>query len=418
MSTVGYLDLIGGMSGDMLIGAMLDVGLDLGELNREIERVVSDGWRIDMTKVRRGSIVGTHADVVVEDGRRWDWDGFDSAVRDSSLPAVDCGRIESVFECLRVAEAEAHGGASSHLHELGTTDTLVDVVASVVGLRLLGVVSLFASPLPASSGVSRSSHGVNASFAPATMSIIRRHGLKVSVGGAVARPIGESLTPTGAAIVASLSSPSKSRVMSLARVGYGAGKRDSDDPPNVVGLWTGESSDGAGDDAERFDLDALANGLGVAAESDKVILESNIDDSSPEVLGYARERLFSEGALDVWVTSIQMKKDRPGFLLSALVSADRLPACAKVFLRETSTFGVRYRRVSRLVAGRDIVEVQVGGTAVRVKLKVIDGDVVDGVPEYEDCAEVARTTGRSLASVMTDATHLARRLMSCDDSTK
>ena len=418
MSTVGYLDLIGGMSGDMLIGAMLDVGLDLGELNREVRRVVPDGWRIDASKVRRGSVPGTHADVVVEDDRRWDWDGFHAAVRESSLPVEDRGRLGSVFECLRVAEAEAHGGDSSHLHELGTTDTLVDAVASVVGLRLLGVARLFASPLQASIGVSRSSHGVNASFAPATMAIIRKHGLKVSIGGGVARPIGESLTPTGAALVATLTTRSESAVMSLTRVGYGAGKRDSDDPPNVAGLWIGESSDAQVDDGARPDVDAHAEGLGVAAEFDKVILEANIDDSTPEVLGYARERLFAEGALDVWVTPIQMKKDRPGFLLSALVSADRFPACAEVFLRETSTFGARYRQVTRLAAGRELVEVQVDGATVQVKLKVIDGNVVDAVPEYDDCAEVARSTGRPLELVMTDARHLAWQIVSVDGSAR
>ena len=399
----------------MLIGAMLDVGLDPEELSREIGRVVPDGWRIDSSKVRRGSVIGTYADVVVDDDRRWDWVRFDAAVNGSSLGVEDRDRIASVFECLRVAEAEAHGGDSSHLHELGTTDTLVDVVASVVGLRLLGIDRLYASPLPASMGVSRSSHGVNASFAPATMAIIRKHGLKVSVGGSVARPVGESLTPTGAAMVATLADHRERAVMSVSRCGYGAGKRDSVDPPNVVGLWIGESSDAPGAERVRAD-DALASSLGVAAEFDKVILESNIDDSTPEVLGYARDRLFAEGALDVWVTPIQMKKDRPGFMLCALVPADRLSACAHVFLRETSTFGVRYRQVSRLVAAREIVEVEVGGATVRVKLKVIDGDIVDAAPEYDDCVAVARKTGRPLASVMADARLAAWQVVSGDES--
>lgn len=412
MSKVGYLDIIGGMSGDMLIGAMLDVGLDAEALRREVGRVVPDGWRIVASKVQRGAVSGTHADVVVEDGRRWDWDSFGAAVGASSLPVEERARITSVLECLRLAESEAHGGDSSHLHELGTTDTLVDVVAAVVGLRMLGIGSLFASALPASVGVSRSSHGVHASFAPATMAILRRYGLPVSIGGAEGKPRGEALTPTGAAILATLTAGRGRAVMSVGCVGYGAGKRDSADPPNVVGLWVGES----GDTAEPSDFEAVVDELGVAAESDKVILEANIDDSTPEVLGYARERLFAAGALDVWVTPLQMKKDRPGFMLSALVQRDRLAACAEVFLRETSTFGVRCRPVTRFVAGREFIDVAVGESTVRVKLKVIDGEVVQVAPEYEDGAAVARLTGRSLESVMAEARSVAWRVVAGRES--
>ena len=403
MSKVGYLDIIGGMSGDMLIGAMLDVGLDVDALRREVSRVVPGGWRLVASKVQRGAVSGTHADVVVEDGRRWDWTRFVAAVRKSSLPVADQDRIVSVLQCLREAESEAHGGDTSHLHELGTTDTLVDVVAAVVGLRLLGIARVSMSPLPASVGVSRSSHGVHASFAPATMAIIRKHGLPVSVGGAVGAPLGEALTPTGAAILATLTGRHGRSVMSVERVGYGAGTRDSADPPNVVGLWIGESRSVPGDEGSASDVGALAAELGVSAESDKVILDANIDDSTPEMLGYARERLFAEGALDVWVLPIQMKKDRPGFMLSALVPCGRLTACAAVFLRETGTFGVRFRSVTRIAAEREVIEVSVGEHTVGVKLKVTGGEVIDAVPEYEDCAAIARTLGHPLESVMREA---------------
>ena len=414
MSKGGYLDIIGGMSGDMLIGAMLDVGLDADALRREVGRVVPDGWRLVASKVQRGAVSGTHADVVEEDGRRWDWTRFAAAVRESSLPIADQDRIASVLECLRAAESEAHGGDASHLHELGTTDTLVDVVAAVVGLRLLGIARLAMSALPASVGVSRSSHGVHASFAPATMAIIRKHGLPVSVGGAVGAPLGEALTPTGAAILAMLTGGHGRSVMSVDRVGYGAGTRDSADPPNVVGLWIGESGGGHRDDVSPADVGAVAAELGVAAESDKVILEANIDDSTPEVLGYARERLFAEGALDVWVLPIQMKKDRPGFMLSALVPRGQLTACAAVFLRETGTFGVRFRSVTRFAAVRDVIKVSVGEHTVGVKLKMIGDEVVDVVPEYEDCAAIARTMGRPLESVMQEARVAAPQSLTAD----
>lgn len=391
----------------MLLGAMLDAGLPLDALTREVGKVVPHGWRIVPTQVLRGQVRGTHAAVVVEDDRKWDWNQFRNAVSESTLDAGEKLTIQRVFNCLEEAEKEAHGGDASHLHELGTTDTLIDVVGAVAGIRLLRIERLTASPLPTSAGVARSSHGVTASFAPATMSIIRKHRLPVAVGGSASRPTGEAVTPTGAALLATLTDRAHSSQMTIRECGYGAGTRDTADPPNVLGIWIGDAhSSDAREDPDTGHHD------------ETVVLEANIDDSSPEELGYAMERLFDAGALDVWFTPIQMKKNRPGVLMSAMANPDRVSACARAFILHTSTFGVRTRPASRLIASRETIEVEVFDCRVRVKLKLAESSsertVLDISPEYDDCAALANLVDKPLRQVMQEARRIAWETVNAD----
>ena len=395
MPDIAYLDIIGGVSGDMLISAMLDTGLDKAELESELAKIVPGQFHLGATNTTRGSISATHLDVILGDdaGKRMGWQEFEDCIDASNLPDHDCSKIRSAFECLRVAEAEAHNtpDGNSHLHELGTLDTLIDIAGAVIGLRILGIDRLYVSSLPTSTGMSSSSHGKNASIAPATMVIIKNSSIPVRISG-YNQPVGESVTPTGAAIVATLAKFSPTN-MSIETIGYGAGTRNTDRPPNVVGLWLGQS-------VGESSLDETAEHIGVSVQSDVFLIETNIDDMTGEEVGYAMSELFDAGALDAWTSPIQMKKSRPGVILSAIANQRDLSRVSAEYFKQTSTLGIRVRQLDRLVADRESVTVETEFGPVRVKLRKIGGAVTQTAPEYDDCARIASQHDVGLRQVM------------------
>lgn len=406
MPDIAYLDIIGGVSGDMLISAMLDAGLDKAELESELAKIVPGQFHLGATNTTRGSISATHLDVILGDdaGKRMGWQEFEDCIDASNLPDHDCSKIRSAFECLRVAEAEAHNTpeGNSHLHELGTLDTLIDIAGAVIGLRILGIDTLHASSLPASTGMSSSSHGKNASIAPATMAIIQNAGIPLRVSGHN-QPAGESVTPTGAAIVATLAKFSPTN-MSIETIGYGAGTRNTDTPPNVLGLWLGQS-------VGESPLGETAKHIGVNVQSDVFLIETNIDDMTGEEIGHAMQVLFDTGALDVWTTPIQMKKSRPGTTLSVIAAQNNLGPIATVFFTQTSTLGVRARQLERLVADRQGVQVETEYGPVKVKLRKIGDQVTQIAPEYDDCAKIATELGVPISQIMQSAKSAASKYL-------
>jgi len=377
MASIAYLDCFSGISGDMLLGAILDAGLSVQALRRELAKLGLKGYRLKARKARRAGLAATQAVVELEDDQpRGRLSEILSLIRESALPDGDKERGAAVFRRLAEAEARVHGSTpdSVVLHELGSLDTVVDVMGAVAGLRLLGVEELFASALPAGGGSVEGAHGLLPVPAPATLELIARARAPVSGAGWQ----GELVTPTGAAIVTTLARFQRP-AMRVTKVGYGAGSRDFEGRPNVLRLWLGE--------------------ILPAATASMLLIETNIDDMSPEILGYVQGLLFAAGAADVWFTPIQMKKNRPATKLSALCSIEKEDAIVGVLLRESSTLGVRVTEVRRHEAEREVITFPSSLGTAMVKIKRWEGEPPQLSPEYESCRRLAEELSLPLAEV-------------------
>jgi uncharacterized protein (TIGR00299 family) protein len=385
-----YLNLIGGASGDMLLAALLDAGLSLDALKEELGKLGVDGYTLTPTSpVTRAGVHATHLRVELkEPGRKYTWREFQRVLIDSKLDGNTKMRAMKVFENLAEAERGAHKEATPNLDaelcELGSLDTLVDVVGVVAGLRRLGVEAVACSAVPSGAGVIRSDHGPLPALAPATAQLIAKAKAPVTAPGDVR---GEMVTPTGAALITTLAE-FRRPTMRLERIGYGAGTKDTPDNPNVVALWIGEEET-------------------AVPRSPLTLLETNIDDMNPQLFGYVQERLLGIGVLDVWYTPIQMKKNRPGTLLSVLLPASLEAKVVEVLFTETSTLGVRTRPVERHEAPRSTVVFNSSYGPVSVKVKGWAGKAIAAVPEYEECRVIARKKNLPLQEVLATVTREA-----------
>ncbi|MDP6821670.1 MAG: nickel pincer cofactor biosynthesis protein LarC [Dehalococcoidia bacterium] len=390
-----YIDMIGGASGDMLLGALIDVGLPIDDLRSELSLMDVRGYTLRPESVSRGALNCTllHVDLDEEGLRRRGWDELSGTVESSRLPDEVKTKAIEVLDRLTDAESVVHGVDRHHLtpHELGSVDTLVDIVGVIAGFRLLGVERIFAGSFPAGTGFVMSDHGRIPGTAPATAQVYAAANAPVRAASQWG-PKGETVTPSGASLVTSIASFDQVEI-TVEKIGYGAGSRDPEDYPNALGLWIGETA--AGPRSKSLD-DGLS------------LLETNIDDMGGEGFGYVQERLLEAGALDVWMTPIQMKKNRPAVLLSVLVREGDADNAAGVILRETSTLGVRRRAVERYTADREIVELGTSLGPARVKIKRVDGDLAGIAPEYEDCRALAIKHGLTLAEVMRRVSDEAR----------
>ena len=387
---IAYIDMIGGASGDMLLGALINVGLSIDDLRSELALMDIGGYALRSEQVSRGALNCTllHVDLDEEGQRRRGWDELSDTIESSRLPEEVRIKSIEVLDRLTDAESVVHGVDRHHLtpHELGTVDTLVDIVGVIVGFRLLGIEQISAGPFPAGTGFVMSDHGRIPGIAPATAQIYAAANAPIQ-SATQWGPKGETVTPSGASLVTSIASFDQTEI-SVSTIGYGAGSRNPDDYPNALGLWTGETRTNSG---------LSGGGLLTAGLA---LLETNIDDMGGEGFGYVQERLIEAGALDVWMTPIQMKKNRPAVLLSVLVNEDDADRTAMVILRETSTLGVRHRVIERYAADREIMEVETSLGKARVKIKRVAGDVAGIAPEYEDCRTLAIKNGLTLAEVM------------------
>jgi len=380
MTRAGYLDCFSGISGDMLLGALFDVGAPLDAVRAELARLGAGGWELRAERVTRAGIAATkaHVDLAAAPQPHRRLPDILAMLDASSLHALDRERATRIFHRLADAEARVHGTAAADVdfHEVGALDSIVDIVGGVIGLRLLGIEELYCSPLPAGGGTVRSAHGVLPVPAPATLELMAMANAPLAGSGGD-RPM-ELVTPTGAAIVTELATFERP-AMRIERAGHGAGGRDPQGWPNVLRLWIGE---------------AVA-----PAHAGMLLIETNIDDMNPEITGYVQELLFEAGAADVFVQPVQMKKYRPGMLLSVICSPEREDAIARIILRETSTLGMRVTPVRRHEAQRESFEFESSLGPAAVKVKRLPGEAPRAAPEYEACRTLAKAHGMPLADV-------------------
>lgn len=387
MSTVAYLDCVGGLAGDMLLAALLDAGADLERLRAVPRALGVGGVEIEVERVERQAIGALHLRVETRDQAHRDYREIRRIVEAADLPERARARSLAAFARLAEAEGRIHGVPPEdvHFHELGSLDALVDVCGAFVLLDELGVEGVVSSPLPFARGLTEAAHGILPLPAPATLELLRGAEL-VGVDTEA-----ELVTPTGAAIAATIVDEwGGLPALALERVGYGAGTKDLTDRPNILRLVLGEAAERPG---------------GRVA-----LLETNLDDFSPELVPDAVDRCFAAGALDVWTVPVQMKKGRPGFVLSVLARPAVEAQVARVLLEETSALGVRVSRLDRYELEREERTVEVAGSAVRVKIGLLDGRAVNVAPEHDDCAALARQTGRSVQSVWAEALARAQGL--------
>ncbi len=408
MTTIAYLDCPSGVSGDMLLGALLDAGVTLDDLRALLGGLPLEGYTLEAAPVVRGALGATHARVVPthEEHAHRRLSDVLAIIERGELPERVKRNAGAVFRRLAAAEARVHrvGIDEVHFHEVGAVDAIVDVVGVCAGLYLLGVEELYCSPLPLGRGQTTMAHGTLPLPAPAVLEMLAASGAPTVPHAATT----ELVTPTGAALVTTLARFAQPPLR-LARAGYGAGTR-TEPTPNLLRLWLGERIENpdlpgapgrmqyAPTPDRRAALTGSAGGEDVTVEQ-LLVLEANIDDMPGELFGHAMERLLAAGALDAWCAPLTMKKARPGALLGALCRPADRAALVGVFLRETSTFGVRERAVTRYAAAREARTVDTPYGPVRVKLKLLDGVVAGASPEYEDCRRLAAERGVPLPRV-------------------
>ena len=367
---IAYGDLIGGVSGDMFVGALLDVGLPLERLKSELKKLPGLNYRLEVTKKTVYGIRATRFRVVC--GKREPerpWKEIRDLIRQSALDPKVKEKGLKIFTRLAEAEGKIHGGAPDkvHFHEVGATDSIVDIMAAAIGCQHLKIDSFHFSRIPLGRGVTRSRHGPLPLPGPATLELLK--GLPVQWVDLN----GETVTPTGAAIIATLGSHfGEAPRMTIEKIGYGAGQKDFPDRPNLFRLILGA------DEAPW-------------KQEEMLVMETNIDDMNPEFYDYVLDRLFAAGARDVFLSSIQMKKNRPGTLLSVIAEPSLREKLSGIIFRETSTIGIRYYPVNRMILKRASKKVKTRFGTVKVKIIEEPDGTKRATPEYEDLKRIAET---------------------------
>ena len=387
-----YLDAFSGLSGDMIVGAILDCGANFDEFERAIKLMPIAGYRLSTRRKVVSGISALKFDVAVTEAQPERHFGEIRALIDSSqLSATIKQRATSIFEVLANAEAKIHNTTPDrvHFHEVGAVDSIIDIVGTAWGLEHLGVSDVIVSPLPMGNGFARSQHGVIPVPAPATAELLAGFPLKIGDGAH------EMVTPTGAAVVRALARPAEIPLkFEVEKIGYGAGARELEDRPNLLRIMLGR---------ERAVLD-----------SDEMIeISANIDDLSPQIYDHLMQRLFEAGARDVTLTPTMMKKSRPAVTIGVIAEVANRDALAEIIFAETSTIGLRFHAVGRLKMHREIHEVETRWGKVRVKTSGANGGAPMTIsPEYDDCRRIAVEHNVALRLVMEEVRDAARTLAS------
>jgi uncharacterized protein (TIGR00299 family) protein len=410
---IAYLDCFSGISGDMFLGALVDAGVS-AKLLEDTVAALDIGARLEIKRVARGGISATKVDVY-SNGEKdlprevfWERHEHDHArehkharglneirqiIDNAAISGTAKATAIRIFETLGEVEAEIHNTPVErvHFHEVGAVDAMVDIVCAAVGAESLAVEEWVCSPLNVGGGTVKCAHGTLPVPAPATLKLL--HDAPVYSSG----PQVELVTPTGAAIVKTLSSRfAPFPAMKIEKAGYGAGTRDFPEHPNLLRLTIGE--------ALPADAASTSSNTSPTTSNDRItVLEANLDDLSPQVLAYAMERLLAEGALDVFSVPVQMKKSRPGALLTVLAKMEDANRLTKLIFAETTTLGVRRREEQRQTLSRRWETVDTTWGPVRIKIANMNGTVSNYAPEYEDCRTLAEAHHVPLRTVMQEA---------------
>jgi pyridinium-3,5-bisthiocarboxylic acid mononucleotide nickel chelatase len=365
---IAYGDLIGGVSGDMFVGALLGLGLPLKKLRSELEKIPSLKFDIKAAKKPVHSIRATQFHVICpKNEAQRSWKQIRELIQYSKLDAKIKGIGMDVFSCLAQAEARIHGVAveSVHFHEVGATDSIVDILSAAIGIYDLGIDAFHFSRIPLGEGLTRSQHGPLPVPGPAALELLK--GLPVF--GVDVKS--ETVTPTGAALVRVLGkSFGFQPEMIIEKIGYGAGQKEFSTRPNLFRLILGES--GAGWQREEM-----------------LVIETNIDDMNPQFYDHIMERLFAAGARDVYLTAIQMKKNRPGTLLRVIAEPRDRERLGRIIFQETSTIGIRCYPVGRIILGRESKTIKTRYGEVTVKIVEQPDGSKRAAPEYDDIKRIA-----------------------------
>jgi len=387
-----YFDCFSGISGDMVLGALVDAGADLRAIEAELRKLGLQGWTISASKVQRRAIFATHVKVETEEQHHHR--GLSIILKridDANLAPRAAERARKIFT--RLAEAEAHVHQvpieQVHFHEVGAVDSIIDIVGAAIGFEMLGIDEFACSPLDVGAGQVKTAHGLLPVPAPATAQLLL---------GAPTYSSGlprELVTPTGAAIATTLATRYAGMPpVTLRAIGYGAGSADNAEKPNVLRLLIGEraaaESGDPGDMGEYWDAPVTA-------------IETNLDDMSPQIYGYFAEKALEAGALDVFSAPAQMKKNRPGLLLTILSEPANVSKLIDLLFRETTTIGVRAYDVRRKTLARETVPVATPYGEVRMKVSRLNGAVLSATPEYEDCRKLAAERDVPLKQVIAAA---------------
>jgi pyridinium-3,5-bisthiocarboxylic acid mononucleotide nickel chelatase len=386
--TIAYFDCFSGISGDMVLGALVDLGLGLDDLTSALSTLDLEEFKLEVREVQSYGLRASKVDVVVpESVLVRTFNNIKELISSSGLPDEVKARSLEVFMRLALAESAVHSKPVDqvHFHEVGAVDSIVDIVGSAYGMHALGISEVFSSPLPMGHGMIKTAHGSLPVPAPAVLEILEDtpvYGRGIPT---------EIVTPTGAALVKTLAgSFGNAPPMRIIKTGYGAGSKDIG-VPNLLRVVTGEPLE--------FPADA---------EELACLISTNIDDMNPEFYDYVMERLFGVGAQDVWLTPIQMKKTRPGTTINVLCSPNDATALKKVLLEETSTFGLRTSNVMKKAIERELIEVETPWGKVSVKVGR-EGDHVTSIsPEFSDCARIAGEQSIPIKEVFRKAQALAQ----------
>jgi uncharacterized protein (TIGR00299 family) protein len=393
-----YFDCFSGASGDMIVGALIDAGVRLDDIRGALGSLSIDREAVWTERVQRAGISATkfqvrgedsgheyhqhtHGGIATEAHAHRTLTEIYALIDGSRLSTTGKARAKALFARLGEVEGTIHGTALDkvHLHEVGSLDSIVDIVSTVHALELVGVERITASPLNVGSGTIRSSHGLYPVPAPATVRLLE--GVPVYSGTQRA----EMVTPTGALLITAYATEfGEIPPMTIARTGYGAGARNFEDTPNVLRVLIGDSD------------------TSVSAHTVTVI-EAEIDDMNPQIFGVLMEKLLAEGALDVFYTPIQMKKNRPGTLLSIIATPSLREKLTSTVFRETTTIGVRYREMTRECLDRETRTVTTPFGPVRFKIAHRNGEVLNASPEFDDCVNLANQHGRPIKEIQAAA---------------